>query len=300
MSQKKSNSLIRTGLKCNHKCLFCTYGNREIKEMSTGEVKERIDRVSDKGTEMIDFTGGEPIIRKDIVEIIKHANQKSFIRIGLQTNGVRFADKYFLNDLIKAGLNFVSISFHSHLKNKYNKITQTENYEQALSALKNLSDSGIKFCVSHVVNKMNYRDILDFIDFISNYNVEHLYFGFIRPNGRTLENKWIVPRLEDVESYVNKGMELSLEKNIDFYFDALPFCYMEKYYKKSSDYYRKNDLLKEVRIDSSRELSDYDNMNSVKKVKSEQCKKCKLDEDCPGIWKEYAEIYGVKELKPVK
>ena len=66
------------------------------------------------GIPHIVFTGGEPTLREDLPELIKHAEENGQIT-GINTNGRRLQDQGYLQKLIDAGLDHVQITFESHL-----------------------------------------------------------------------------------------------------------------------------------------------------------------------------------------
>jgi MoaA/NifB/PqqE/SkfB family radical SAM enzyme len=97
---------------CNFKCPYCRglssdiYGERKIKQLSLSEIKRNIDLWCP--LENIRFSGGEPTLHKDIVEIVGYARQKGINRIAISTNGSSDFDLY--KKLVEAGANDFSIS----------------------------------------------------------------------------------------------------------------------------------------------------------------------------------------------
>ena len=92
-SQMKRCEMIITEY-CNFTCPYCRglkdeiYGNRSIKQLSLSEVKSNIDLwCLNEPLENIRFSGGEPTLHKDIVEIVSYAKHKGIKRIAISTNG---------------------------------------------------------------------------------------------------------------------------------------------------------------------------------------------------------------------
>ena len=79
--------------KCNQVCEFC-YGPKDVKDFSTEEGFEMIDGFKKDGAEKIVFTGGEPLLREDLVELIKYAKRQGLFTI-LHTNGMLLTKKKF-------------------------------------------------------------------------------------------------------------------------------------------------------------------------------------------------------------
>jgi len=113
-SQMKRCEMIITEY-CNFSCPYCrglgdeVYGNRKFKQLSLGEIKHNIDLWCENSPlENIRFSGGEPTLHKDIIEIVRYSKQKGISRIALSTNGSNKTDLY--KQLINAGVNDFSIS----------------------------------------------------------------------------------------------------------------------------------------------------------------------------------------------
>jgi len=117
-SQMKRCEMIITEY-CNFKCPYCRgldngiYGDRKKKELSFDEIKRNIDLwCLNEPLENIRFSGGEPTLHSDIVNIVKYAKSKKIKRIAISTNGSNNIDLY--KELIDAGVNDFSISLDAN------------------------------------------------------------------------------------------------------------------------------------------------------------------------------------------
>ena len=72
--------------RCNKKCFYCNLPNITSKELTTKQTFSIIDELASLGTQRIGFTGGEPLLRKDIGEIINYSHSKG-IFTGMVSNG---------------------------------------------------------------------------------------------------------------------------------------------------------------------------------------------------------------------
>lgn len=113
-SQMKRCEMIITEY-CNFKCPYCRglkaeiYGNRRLKMLSLGEIARNINYwCKGKPLENIRFSGGEPTLHKNIIDIIEYSKRKGIKRIAISTNGSNKTRLY--KRLIKAGVNDISIS----------------------------------------------------------------------------------------------------------------------------------------------------------------------------------------------
>lgn len=113
-SQMKRAELIITEA-CNFSCPYCRgldasiYGDRRVKQLSFDEIKQNIDYwCQNEPLENIRFSGGEPTLHKDIIEIVAYAKYKGIKRIAISSNGSSKWELY--KKLIDAGCNDFSIS----------------------------------------------------------------------------------------------------------------------------------------------------------------------------------------------
>lgn len=113
-SQMKRCEMIITEY-CNFTCPYCRglkdeiYGERKIKQLSLDEIKTNIDYwCENEPLENIRFSGGEPTLHKNIVEVVEYAKSKGITRIAISTNGSNKMELY--EKLVIAGVNDFSIS----------------------------------------------------------------------------------------------------------------------------------------------------------------------------------------------
>lgn len=113
-SQMKRCEMIITEY-CNFSCPYCRgldasiYGTRAVKQLSVDEIKRNIDYwCQDVPLENIRFSGGEPTLHRNIVEIVAYAKSKGIKRIAISSNGSNKWELY--EKLIAAGCNDFSIS----------------------------------------------------------------------------------------------------------------------------------------------------------------------------------------------
>ncbi|MCS7116914.1 MAG: GTP 3',8-cyclase MoaA [Nitrososphaerota archaeon] len=135
---------INPSTNCNFRCIFCHregVSNLQDRMMSVHEI-ERIVRILTKfGINFVKLTGGEPLLRKDIIDIISRIHNQKVNEISMTTNGTNL-DKLAI-DLKNAGLNRVNISLHSLDEEKFKLITGVMRLKDTLNAIKMCIDVGI-------------------------------------------------------------------------------------------------------------------------------------------------------------
>lgn len=161
-------SEIAVTYRCNNKCRFCyAYSPfRESGEMTTEDVKRVIDIIADDAhVPSLSFTGGEPTLRDDLFELIKHGREKG-LRVNLITNGRRCADKAFAARLVEAGLNSSQVSIEGADAETHDHIVGTPGaFEQTVEGIKNLRKTDIYTHCNTTICRPNVDNLEKLVDF---------------------------------------------------------------------------------------------------------------------------------------
>lgn len=172
---------------CNLRCKHCyaAAGRKDEREFTLEEVKKIIDELNSLGTVLIALAGGEPMMRKDIYEIISYIKSKG-MEVFLNTNGTLINEEN-VKRLIEAGLTHIEISIDG-LKDDHDYIRGSGSFDKAIKALEICKQNNIKVGIMSTLFKHNYRKIPDFINYF--YNKGVVGIGFLRfiPSGRGKEN----------------------------------------------------------------------------------------------------------------
>ncbi len=156
---------IQVNTTCNFKCFFCHMEGTGIHSefMSADEIERIIITAHKWGVNKIKFTGGEPTLRRDIVDLVRRARKHVSGNISMTTNGVMLP-KLAL-DLKKAGLDRVNISMHSIDSEKFQFITGVDALDTVIDGIRAAHDAGLSpIKVNFVVLKgLNVDQIPDMI-----------------------------------------------------------------------------------------------------------------------------------------
>ena len=119
--------------RCNFNCIHCYLGKKrsDTLEMSTSQIKGIFDTLAEAGMLVLYLSGGEPLLRKDFVELYLYARRKGFL-IELFTNGY-LLDKELLNLFLEYPPLEIDISIYGSNDEKYKEIT---GYDGAFSKIK--------------------------------------------------------------------------------------------------------------------------------------------------------------------
>ena len=155
---------------CNLRCIYCMpeegvpFQTRD-RLLGRKEIYKIIKIMADLGVSKVRFTGGEPLIRKDLIDLIHFASKQMNIdSIHLTTNGVLLPE--YINRLVEIGLNGINISLDTLNQSKFKKITRREGLDKVLEGLYLAIKSGIKSIKVNVVAMKDFNDdeILDFVE----------------------------------------------------------------------------------------------------------------------------------------
>jgi cyclic pyranopterin phosphate synthase len=153
--------------RCNIKCFYCHHDGiiPEEYEMSSDEI-ERISIIAKKiGIKKIRLSGGEPLIREDIIEIVQKISSIGFQDVSLTTNGI-LLEKY-AQSLKDSGLDRVNISFDTLDSATYHFITNSKYVENVKKGIKKAVEVGLyPVKVNMVIMKgLNHQEIWDMFKF---------------------------------------------------------------------------------------------------------------------------------------
>lgn len=305
MSNKIKKTVIIVGYRCNNNCRFCIDADkRELLNKSTRQIEQEMVQARQRGATYLELIGGEMTIRSDIFHLVNFAHNLGFETINMATNGRMFSYPEFVKKIIKAGLTDIIFSIHGHKAEIHDYLTQSKgSFAQLKKGLENFKKMGFnKIGSNTTIVKYNVKHLPQIGQFIAENGIRNSEFIFVDPSyGAAYHNfAELVPRISQIAPYIKKCLEIGKKiKAPHWHIRYVPLCYFQDYLSQVSE-------LQEVKTFKTEHLApDFENFdveNSRKEVgrtKAEQCKKCKLNKRCEGIWREYVKHYGDKELIPV-
>ncbi|KHE93226.1 MAG: 12,18-didecarboxysiroheme deacetylase [Candidatus Scalindua rubra] len=182
---KKPVVVWNVGQRCNLKCVHCYSQSKDIEytnELNTKEAKAMIDGLAEYGAPVLLFSGGEPLMREDLMELIAYAKDKG-LRAVISTNGTMITEEKG-EELKKFGLSYVGISLDG-LKETNDKFRGIEGaFDDALQGIRNCLKLGIKVGLRFTINKRNAQDIPGIFDLIEKEGIPRVCFYHLVYSGR--------------------------------------------------------------------------------------------------------------------
>jgi len=184
-SDKKPVVVWNMTRRCNLKCIHCYSNSADIDypdELTTDEGKKLIDDLAAFGSPVILFSGGEPLLRKDLLELAQYARDKG-MRAVISTNGTLIT-KDIAAKLQKVGLSYVGVSLDGLEKTHDRFRGKKGAFAAAIEGIRNCRDAGIKVGIRFTVNKHNVADVPDMFGLLRKEKIERMCFYHLVYTGR--------------------------------------------------------------------------------------------------------------------
>ncbi len=184
-ADKKPVAVWNVGRRCNLRCVHCYSGstNREYEgELSTAEGKALIEDLADFGVPVILFSGGEPLMRPDILELIASARKRG-VRSVLSTNGTLITPE-LARELKRLELSYVGISLDG-LERTHDRFRGVKGaFRQAMAGLQVCQNAGIKVGLRFTINRRNSQDIPGIFSLLREREIPRVCFYHLVYAGR--------------------------------------------------------------------------------------------------------------------
>lgn len=174
--------------RCNLKCVHCYAQALDVEgrdDISTEQAKAMIDDLAAYGAPVMLFSGGEPLVRRDLVELARHATQKG-MRAVISTNGTLIT-KEKAKELKEVGLSYVGISLdgmeavHDHFRGVPGA------FRKAIQGIENCQAEGLKVGLRFTINKRNAGEVPGIFGLLRDLEVPRACFYHLVYSGRGSE-----------------------------------------------------------------------------------------------------------------
>ncbi len=171
--------------RCNLKCVHCYAHARDEEfkgELSTSEGKEVLDDLAAFGSPVVLFSGGEPLVRPDLVELAEYAVGKG-MRAVISTNGTLINSR-IAGNLKKVGLSYVGISLDGldEVNDRFRGVKGA--FRKAMDGITACRDAGIKVGLRFTMNRMNAQEIPGIFDLLEKHDIPRVCFYHLVYAGR--------------------------------------------------------------------------------------------------------------------
>ena len=161
-------------------------------------------KLFDIGVPYVIFTGGEPTLHPDIIELIRCAEDLGQIT-GMNSNGRRLADADFAIRLKESGLDHIQITLNSHRPEAHNQIVGAEAYHETIAGLRNALGCRLHTITNTTITQANADEALEMVDFLCGLGVRTFAMNGMINSGcgtrhqGTLTETQLRPLLEEIK-----------------------------------------------------------------------------------------------------
>ncbi|MEM5781762.1 MAG: radical SAM protein [Candidatus Aenigmatarchaeota archaeon] len=287
---KNINIHLTLTKQCNQNCIFCLITEDKIKELKFNDVIKKIKKYKTSNNIFVSIDGGEPTIKPYFISFMKYLSKLKIQSIHLKTNGLRFQDRKFTEQVLKENKNRLKIylSLEGPSSDIHDALTQTKgSFNGAIKSIKNIKNLGGEIITNIVINSLNYKYLKEYIDLLKKMDIKETIFLFIIPRGRAWAHRDLIPSLEKVRPYIEEAIHYADTQQIFISLTFFPFCLFSKSY-----YYTHA-----VEFNINKTISQWDKLNKERYV-SPLCRKCIFVDKCPKVWHNYQKLYPFN-FKPI-
>jgi len=184
-ADKKPVVVWNVGQRCNLKCVHCYSQSQDREysgELSTPEGKGLIEDLARFGSPVILFSGGEPLLRKDLLVLAQLARDMG-MRAVISTNGTLITQK-MAGELKRIGLSYVGVSLDG-MEGTNDRFRGVKGaFAAALRGIRNCQDAGIKVGLRFTINRRNASDIPEIFTLLETENIPRVCFYHLVYAGR--------------------------------------------------------------------------------------------------------------------
>ncbi|GAB3697969.1 radical SAM/SPASM domain-containing protein [Halorubrum pallidum] len=175
------NTTKRCNLYCEH-CYAAADCEGAQNELSTAEGRALIDDLADFGAPVLLFSGGEPLVREDLPELVAHAADRG-VRPVLSTNGTLLT-RDRARELKRAGLQYAGVSVDG-LPERNDRIRGEEGaFDAAVRGIEACLDVGLKTGLRYTITEHNVADLAGVVDLLVDVGVDRFCFYHLDYGGR--------------------------------------------------------------------------------------------------------------------
>lgn len=183
--------------RCNLACAYCGFPQKTFRELTESEALNVVKEMASSGTKRLSITGGEPLLRNDIGEVIKTASD-SGISVSVNTNGQLLRER--LNEM--EGADHISVSIdgprviHDSKRGK-------GSFEKALDGAKKSKSQGINTSLLAVLTKENTDSVVEILNIAKDNDMKVLFQPVETYRHASLQTRSMAPNLESLKNAVN-------------------------------------------------------------------------------------------------
>ncbi len=175
---------------CKH-CRADAISQRDPLELSTAEAKALIDRLAEFGRPILVFTGGDPMMRRDLNELIAHATTRG-LRCSLTPTATALPTVDRLRQAVQAGIRRVALSLDGPTPAVHDEFRQVPgSWHRTMQILRNARKIGLSVQINTTVTTFNVDQLPEMVPFVESVSAVQWSVFFLVPTGRA-QSQWMI------------------------------------------------------------------------------------------------------------
>ena len=286
---------------CNLKCSYCTITDEmRRRNLDGSDVARHIEESARKGVKALSITGGEPTIRRDLIPLVRFAKSRGFDDIKVQSNGLLYSNREYLDRLIEAGTTRFHVSVHGHAGSDgrlYNEITQGDHntHDLMLEGIANLVAAKTHPVVDMIMMRSTYDGLLAGITDLHARGVRAFRLWLVSLTDNNAMNTDSLPRISELTESIIACMDYSRANDLHIQSLHVPRCFLGGY----EEHVYHPGFGEDVFVVTPEATFQLGESRLSGQTKTERCTGCYWFEQCPGLRDDYLERWGDEELVAV-
>jgi radical SAM protein with 4Fe4S-binding SPASM domain len=224
-------SEVAISYRCNLSCKFCYAGcgmgctTKAKGEMTLAEIKKILEIIyHDAQAPTVSFTGGEPLLRSDLPEMVSHAKRLGF-RVNLITNGT-MATEERVKRLMDAGLDSAQVSIEGSRPGVHDQITGVQgSFERSVAGIRHFKDFGITVHHHTTMNRLNMDSLTQMPSLAAFLGIDRLSMNLVIPTGTAGHHREILLLYSEAAERILEVKTACEALGIEFlWYSPTPLC----------------------------------------------------------------------------
>lgn len=289
---------VKVGFACNNRCCFCAQGEKrsDVGLVPADELVARMRKAFEPGRGLV-LTGGEPTIRKDLVDLVVAAREIGYAPIQIQTNGRMLSYPAQVKRLIRAGVTELSPALHGPTAEVHDALTRAPgSFDQTVAGITNAIASGAIVVTNTVVVRANLEHLPATIALLAERGVRRGQLALVHPVGTAAERfDEVVPPIAAAAAAIATAVAAGRKLGMQVVVEAVPPCMLRGF----EDAVVEEHIPETTVVDlDGNPFAFSDWRRDAGKVKGPPCTSCTRADRCEGPWREYPEKFGWADYVP--
>ncbi len=200
-------------LACRH-CRAKAQPRPDPRQLTTEESLRLVDQIAEFGSPILVFTGGDPMMRRDLEQLIRYASQEKGLRTSLTPSSTALVTKKRLKSVMDAGIRRIALSLDGPNEDIHDSFRGfSGSFRRTMEILQDAQDVGLSVQVNTTVTKLNLPYLEEMVPFLERYGAVQWSLFFLVPVGRARIEDMITP--QEHEQVYNWLYDLSKSSPFD-------------------------------------------------------------------------------------